>query len=318
MSLPREQTSGARATEEERGNKIKMPPTDCVFALELDGVLDFVTVPMQHDKYSDARAEMVRKLDIPMKDPDAEPTTCWTKLQAVLHTHQVAATLVAAVAALWTGARLCGFCLATQAYYAHRRKKKRESTQVPDINVVYMFKVAIFLKWAESTGQALLVVTRNSEENASEFLRMVSSDNRRARIPILSDPSYEYSKPEMIQKWLDEKCQAWCGKHCPQSSLRHTPTRTGTDPKVYLYGVELADECHTRFWNMDRTPAQAKMHYVRVARCGASIDCWKTLKLGLPVPGLFLQRRPLQHLWNHMHGNADTTLPPEMEVLLTD
>ena len=178
---------------------------------------------------------MVRKLDIPMKDPDAEPTTCWTKLQAVLHTHQVAATLVAAVAALWTGARLAAFVWRRKPTTRIGGRRSGEYASSRHQRCVHV-QGGYFSEMGGVGGPGAARGDAQQRRERVGVLRMVSSDNRRARIPILSDPSYEYSKPEMIQKWLDEKCQAWCAKHCPQSSLRHTPTRTGTDPKVYLYG----------------------------------------------------------------------------------
>ena len=284
---------------------------DSVFALELDEVLDMVRMPVSgnmsdSDKRKAARDAQLKQMGVP-REPRP---TFWTKLRA--HAAPLAAVACCALAAYRLHATF-GFVglyiLARNVLWAEEKEFKL------NVELAYMMKVHMFLRYADTTDQAVLVVTRNTKLNVLSFFESAAVHNP-ARIPILSDPAHQFTKAQMVQKWLDEDCQAWCAKHSPASLLRQTPARTAVDPTVYIYGTEATEECATRFWNLERRAAQAEMHYVRVAHCPLSFT--RRISLGLASPGLFQQRRPLQHLWDHMHGRTPTRLPPFMELLLTD
>ena len=152
-----------------------MPPSSqVVHAFEIDGCLDFLTVPRDQTVTTAARERLLREKG------------------ALVGHHRTVFYWLGFVAFLGLCFALhpwmCGIMLFLRWYHPEK--------ECVDHEMEYLLKVYMCLLYAERQEQHVVIVTRNTTANVRRFLERVGWQRS---VPILSNPDKE--KPEMLREW---------------------------------------------------------------------------------------------------------------------
>ena len=180
----------------------------------------------------------------------------------------------------------------------------------------YMGKMRRFFALARALQQPVLIVTRNTRHNVEYVLKRAKVEHLES-IVILSDPSRERNKCEMVWDWMQNDCDAWCKKFAPKNSLLRRHEVTDHFPVVTFYDDSVSELKEIGTWVSYYDPGMV-VDIQRVCRPGKHVvdgervhrtyrDC---VEQGLQLPGIFNQKEACVELWRRLSCAPDNCLPP--------
>ena len=185
----------------------------------------------------------------------------------------------------------------------------------------YMKHMRNFFAFARCMCQPVLIVTRNTKYNVEYVLKRAGVENMDS-IVILSDPSRERNKCEMVWDWMQNDCDAWCEKFAPKQELLKRHETKDHFPVVTFYDDSETELQSIRDWAKKHAPrmivdtqsvCRPGKHEVNGKRVHRTYkDC---VDQKLPRPGIFNQREPCVVLWKRLSRVPFNTLCPPFYIL---